>query len=208
MFDEDWDHAQPMLEAGIARLPAIGEHGITHFMNGPESFTPDTRQIMGEAPELKNYFVAAGFNSIGIMSSAGVGKVMAEWIRDGEAPIDLWEVDIARLDPLACNDDFLKARLPESVFNQFDMHWPYKQYKTGRNLRQSPWHKEMVKQGGVMGAPTGWERPLYFAQSESEKTVRYSYGKQSWWPAAKREALHCQSHVSLFELSPFTKDRN
>jgi len=201
MFNEDWDHVQPMLEAGMHRLPVIGEHGITHFMNGPESFTPDTRQIMGEAPELKNYFVAAGFNSIGIMSSAGVGKVMAEWIRDNEAPIDLWEVDIARLDPLACNDDFLISRLPESVFNQFDMHWPFKQYKTGRGLRCSPWHDLLVKQGAVFGAPTGWERPLYF----DKKGIQYSYGEQSWWPAARREALHCQQHVSLFELSPFTK---
>jgi len=201
MLNEDWDHAQPMLEAGMHRLPAIGEHGITHFMNGPESFTPDTRQIMGESAELKNYFVAAGFNSIGVMSSAGVGKVMAEWMRDNEAPIDLWEVDISRLDPLVCHDDFLKKRLPESVFNQFDMHWPFKQYKTGRNLRCSPWHDLLLDQGAFMGAPTGWERPLYYG----EEDIRYSYDEQSWWPAARREALHCQSHVSLFELSPFTK---
>ncbi|MCP4934164.1 MAG: FAD-binding oxidoreductase, partial [bacterium] len=97
MFDEDWDHARPMLDAGINRAPVIAQQGITHFMNGPESFTPDTRQIMGEAPGCRNLFVAAGFNSIGIMSSAGVGKVMAEWVRDNEAPLDLWEVDIARL---------------------------------------------------------------------------------------------------------------
>ena len=205
MFNEDWDHAQPMLEAGMHRLPAIGEHGITHFMSGPESFTPDTRQIMGEAPELKNYFVAAGFNSIGIMSSAGVGKVMAEWIHDGEAPIDLWEVDIARLDPLVCRDDFLIKRLPESVFNQFDMHWPFKQYKTGRGLRKSVWHDCLSKQGAVFGAPTGWERPLWFARENEAREIQYSYGEQNWWSAARRESLHCQQHVSLFELSPFTK---
>ena len=205
MFNEDWDHAQPMLEAGMHRLPIIGEHGITYFMNGPESFTPDTKQIMGEAPELKNYFVAAGFNSIGVMSSAGVGKVMAEWIRDGEAPMDLWEVDITRLDPLFCNDEFLIKRLPESVFNQFDIHWPFKQYKTGRDLRRSPWHDLLLDEGAVFGAPTGWERPLWYAPDESEQSIQYSYGVQSWWPAARREALHCQHHVSLFELSPFTK---
>jgi 4-methylaminobutanoate oxidase (formaldehyde-forming) len=103
MFDQDWDHVQPMLEAGIKRMPLIASQGITHFMNGPESFTPDSKQIMGEAPACRNLFVAAGFNSIGIMSSAGVGKVMAQWIRDNAAPIDLWEVDIARFDPLQCN---------------------------------------------------------------------------------------------------------
>jgi len=205
MFNEDWDHAQPMLEAGMHRLPVIGEHGITHFMNGPESFTPDTKQIMGEAPELKNYFVAAGFNSIGIMSSAGVGKVMAEWIRDGEAPIDLWEVDITRLDPLMSNDDFLIKRLPESVFNQFDIHWPNKQYKTGRDLRRSPWHGLLLDEGAIFGAPTGWERPLWYALEDNEQSIQYSYGEQNWWSAARREALHCQQHVSLFELSPFSK---
>ena len=205
IFEEDWEHAQPMLEAGMARLPVIGDYGITHFMNGPESFTPDTRQLMGESPELKNYFVAAGFNSIGIMSSAGVGKVMAEWIRDGSAPMDMWEVDITRLDPLVCHDKYLQERLPEAVFNQFDMHWPYKQYRTGRNLRISAWHGLMEQQGAVFGAPSGWERPLYFARTEAEKTIQYSYSDQGWWPAARREALHCQLNVSLFELSPFTK---
>ena len=174
-------------------------------MNGPECFTPDTRQIMGESPQCGNLFVAAGFNSIGIMSSAGVGKVMAEWIRDGEAPIDLWEVDIARVDPLQADDDFLRQRISESVHNQFDMHWPDKQYKTGRTIRTSPWHWLLAKQAAVFGAPTGWERPLYYATDAAEEELKYSYGAQNWWPCAQREVLHCQQFVSLFELSPFTK---
>jgi 4-methylaminobutanoate oxidase (formaldehyde-forming) len=205
MFDEDWDHAQPMLEAGIKRAPLIAEQGITHFMNGPESFTPDTKQIMGEAPTCKNLFVAAGFNSIGIMSSAGVGRVMAAWIRDNEAPLDLWEVDIARLDPLQNKSEFLSQRLPEAVHNQFDLHWPYKQFNTGRNLRQSAWHDLLASKAAVFGAPTGWERPLWFAIDAAEAQLEYSYAAQCWWPAARREALHCQQQVSLFELSPLSK---
>ncbi|MDH3764131.1 MAG: FAD-dependent oxidoreductase, partial [Gammaproteobacteria bacterium] len=205
MFDEDWDHVQPMLEAGIRRAPLIAEQGITHFMNGPESFTPDTKQIMGEAPGCRNLFVAAGFNSIGIMSSAGVGKVMAQWVRDNEAPLDLWEVDIARLDPLQGRDDYLAARLPEAVHNQFAMHWPYKQYQTGRDLRRSIWHQRLADKGAVFGAPTGWERPLWYAADDAGAEPVYSYGAQSWWASATSEALHCQRRVSLFELSPFTK---
>jgi glycine cleavage system aminomethyltransferase T/glycine/D-amino acid oxidase-like deaminating enzyme len=205
MFDEDWDHVQPMLEAGIHRAPIIADQGITHFMNGPECFTPDTRQIMGESPQCGNLFIAAGFNSIGIMSSAGVGKVMAEWIRDGQAPIDLWEVDIARIDPLQAADDFLRQRISESVHNQFDMHWPYKQYKTGRAIRISPWHQQLANRAAVFGAPTGWERPLYYATDAAETELKYSYGVQNWWPCAQRESLHCQQFVSLFDLSPFTK---
>ena len=205
MFDEDWDHVQPMLETGIHRAPVVAEQGITHFMNGPESFTPDTKQIMGEAASCKNLFVAAGFNSIGIMSSAGVGKVMAEWICDSQAPLDLWEVDITRLDPLQNDDDYLAQRLPEAVHNQFAMHWPYKQFKTGRDLRRSIWHDTLAERGAVFAAPTGWERPLWYAADEAEGEQHYSYGIQSWWPAARREALHCQQAVSLFELSPFSK---
>jgi glycine cleavage system aminomethyltransferase T/glycine/D-amino acid oxidase-like deaminating enzyme len=205
-FDEDWDHIEPMIEAGVHRIPALSDTGITSFMNGPESFTPDTRQLMGECASCKNLFVATGFNSIGIMSSAGVGKVMAEWVRDNHPPIDLWEVDVNRLDLRDNNDEaFLKERLPESVFNQFDMHWPYKQYQSGRNRRQSIWHDQMDERGAFFGAPTGWERPLWFAQSDTEKKQQYSYHEQNWWPMAEREALHCQDHVSLFDLSPFTK---
>ncbi len=204
-FDADWEHAQPMLDAGIRRAPLLAERGIAHFMNGPESFTPDTRQLMGLAPGFTNLFVAAGFNSIGIMSSAGVGKVMAEWMRDGEAPQDLWEVDVARGDPRQGDSAWLAARLPEAVHNQFAMHWPYKQFRTGRDLRRSPWHDRLAECGAVFGAPSGWERPLWYARDDAEREFEYGFGAQCWWPAARREALHCQRHVGLFELSPFGK---
>lgn len=205
VFDEDWDHARPMLEAGFRRAPVLAECGIARFMNGPESFTPDTRQIMGAAPGRDNLFVAAGFNSIGIMSSAGVGRVMAEWIRDGEAPMDSWEVDITRFDPRQNDSGYLNERLPEAVHNQFAMHWPYKQYRSGRDLRRSVWHRQLAERGAVFGAPTGWERPLWFAATAAESQLEYSYAAQTWWPYARREARRCRDHVSLFELSPFGK---
>ncbi len=205
MFDEDWDHAGPMLEAGIRRAPVIADSGVTHFMNGPECFTPDTRQIMGAAPGCHNLYVAAGFNSIGIMSSAGVGKVMAQWIRDDMAPLDLWEVDILRFDPKQNDRAYLDARLPEAVHNQFAMHWPYKQFETGRDLRRAPWHDRLAAEAAVFGATAGWERPMWFAASESESVWHYGYAEQHWWPMARREALHCQRALALFELSPFGK---
>ncbi len=205
MFDEDWEQAAPMLDAGIHRVPAIADQGITHFMNGPETFTPDTRQLMGEVPGCRGLFVAAGFNSIGIVSSAGVGKVMARWVRDGAAPMDLWEVDLQRLDPLMAGDEFLQRRLPEAVHNQFAMHWPFKQYRGGRDLRRSAWHQRLAARGAVFGAPTGWERPLWYAVEADESALRYSHERQCWWPAARREARHCSAHASLFELSPFAK---
>ena len=174
-------------------------------MNGPEGFTPDTKQAMGEMPSLRNYFVAAGFNSIGIMSSAGVGKAMAEWVVDGRAPMDLWEVDVARFEPHSATRAFLHARLDEVVHNQLDMHWPFKQMKTGRDLKRSPLHQALAEKGAVFGAPAGWERPLWFAATPGEAELSYSYGAQCWWPAAEREARTLMDSVALIELTPFTK---
>jgi glycine cleavage system aminomethyltransferase T/glycine/D-amino acid oxidase-like deaminating enzyme len=207
IFPEDWDQFEPFLKAGLHRLPVLQSVGIQHFMNGPEGFTPDTRPVMGEAPDLRNYFVAAGFNSIGIVSSAGVGKVMAEWILGGEPPMDLWEVDIARFGEGEAGAAFLKTRIPEAVENQFAMHWPYKQPKTGRDLRRTPLHEAFAAAGAVFGAPAGWERPLWFASRPEEASLRYSYGDQRWWPCAEREAAAARDGVALFELSPFTKIR-
>lgn len=204
-FPEDWDHAEPMLSAGIERVPVLARLGITRFMNGPESFTPDTRQLMGRIPGFSNFYVAAGFNSIGIMSSAGVGRVMADWVVDGEPPMDLWDVDVQRMLPGDADDGFLAERIPEAVHNQFAMHWPYKQYRTGRDRRRSPWHDLMAERGAVFGAPTGWERPLWFAATPAEAEVACSHDAQGWWPAAAREATRLARAGALFDLSPFSK---
>jgi len=204
MLPEDWDQFEPFLTAGLKRLPVLEETGIQHFMNGPEGFTPDTKQVMGEAPNLRNFYVAAGFNSIGIVSSAGAGKALAEWIVAGEPPMDLWEVDIARFEPYAASRRFLIERVREAVGNQFDMHWPHKQPKTARGVKRSPLHEAFAKQGAVFGAPAGWERPLWFAATAEESEFRYSYRDQPWWPCAAREAAVLAENVALFELTPFT----
>ena len=205
MLPEDYDQFEPFLLAGLKRLPRLETVGIQTFMNGPEGFTPDTKQAMGEMPGVRGYFVAAGFNSIGIMSSAGVGKAMAEWVVDGQAPMDLWEVDVARFEPHSATRGFLHARLDEVVHNQLDMHWPFKQMRTGRDICRSPLHQSWAERGAVFGATAGWERPLWFAATPEEAELRYSYGAQCWWPAAEREAKTVMESVALFELSPFTK---
>ena len=202
---EDWDQFEPFMTAGLHCLPALAEAGIQHFMCGPESFTPDTRQVMGEVPDCRGYFVAAGFNSIGIVSSAGAGRVMAEWLLDGAPAMDVWEVDIARFEPDMATPAFLRARVQEAVAGQLDMHWPYKQMKTGRDLRQTPMHEAWRGMGAVFGAPAGWERPLWFAQDTAETAPRYSYGDQPWWPAAERECRAAMDGAVLIDLSPFGK---
>ena len=205
-FAEDWDQFEPFMSAGLHRVPALEHAGIQRLMNGPEGFTPDTRQAMGESPFLKGFYVAAGFNSIGMMSSAGVGKAMAEWIAGGEPPMDLWEVDVARFDHQSVDDTFLSARVQEAVGDQFAMHWPYKRYQTGRDIRRSPLHQVFAEAGAVFGAPAGgWERPLWFAATPAERDIAYSYGDQGWWRPARREAEALRDRVALLELTPFTK---
>jgi len=202
---EDWQQFEPFMTAGLERVPALAEAGIQHVMNGPESFTPDSKQLMGESPFLRGFFIAAGFNSIGMMSSAGVGKAMAEWIIAGEPPMDLWDVDVARFDRASASKAFLVRRMEEAVGDVFDLHWPLKQAKAGRGVRRTPLHHAFEKAGAVFGAPAGWERPLWFAKNAAERAFRYSYGKQCWWPMAAREARAMRDRVALLELSPFTK---
>jgi 4-methylaminobutanoate oxidase (formaldehyde-forming) len=121
---EDWDHLEPLLERALMRVPALQTTGIQVFFNGPESFTPDDRYILGEAPELKNFYVAAGFNSVGIQSAGGVGKVLAEWIVNGRPPMDLWDVDIRRWLPFQGNRRYLHDRTVEGLGLLYAMHWP------------------------------------------------------------------------------------
>lgn len=202
---EDWEQFEPFMTAGLNLVPALGEIGIRHFMNGPESFTPDTRPLMGESPYLRGFYVAAGFNSTGMMSSAGAGRAMAEWVTDGEPGLDLWALDIARFDRSAGSKYFVGARMEESVADLFRMHWPYKQAKAGRDVRRSAFHRQFAEKGAYFGAPTGWERPLWFAANEDERTFHHAMGRQTWWAAAEREARTMADGVGMFELSPFTK---
>ena len=202
---EDWEQFEPFMHAGLRRVPALERAGIRRFMNGPESFTPDTQPLLGESPFLQGFFVAAGFNSTGMMSSAGAGRAMAQWIAGGEAPMDLWDMDVARFDRASNTGPFLIARVAEAVGEVFRMHWPYRQTSAGRGVRRSALHDAFAAAGAVFGAPAGWERPLWFARGELESHVRYSYGAQAWWPAAEREATAVRDGVALLELTPFTK---
>jgi 4-methylaminobutanoate oxidase (formaldehyde-forming) len=202
---EDWDQFEPFMTAGLRLFPELSNVGIRHFMNGPESFTPDTRPLLGESPYLRGFYVAAGFNSTGMMSSAGAGRAIAEWIVEGEPRVDLWPLDVARFDLAAASRSFVATRMEEAVADLFRMHWPYKQPRAGRDLRRSAFHGAFAAAGAVFGAPTGWERPLWFASVASDKAPPYSFGRQYWWSEATSEATRMAESVGLFELSPFTK---
>ncbi|MDQ2068149.1 FAD-dependent oxidoreductase [Xinfangfangia sp. CPCC 101601] len=202
---EDWEQFTPFMEAALDLIPGLEKVGIQHFMNGPESFTTDSKMLIGETPEVDGLYVAAGMNSVGVMSSAGVGRVMADWMREGHAPYDLWEVDVARADPLAAAAAHVETRMQEAVADVFALHWPFKQSKVGRGLRRSALHEEWEAAGAVFGLTAGWERGLWYAKDASERDLPYSVGAQPWYPIAVREAAQMEAGTALLDLSPFGK---
>lgn len=204
---EDFDHFEPVLTQAMHRMPALADVGIQTFFCGPESFTPDVRYQLGEVPELANCFVAAGFNSIGIQSAGGVGQVLAEWIRDGRPPPDLWEVDVRRNLPFQSNRRYLRERVSETLGLLYAMHWPFHQPETGRGVRRSPVHDRLVSLGACHGVAFGWERPNWFAPEGIEARYKYSYGRQNWSEPSAEEHRAVREAVGLLDQCSFAKFR-
>ena len=196
---EDWDQFTPFMEAALGLYPGLGTIGIQRFMNGPESFTFDTRPLIGETA-VDGLYVAAGMNSLGIMSSAGVGRTLADWIADGHPRMDMWEVDVARADPKSASPAHMEERMREAVSDLMSMHWPYKQPASGRDLRRSALHDRWAEAGAHFGVTAGWERGLWYGGAQP-----YSVAAQGWWPLARAEAAAMAEGTALIDLSPFTK---
>jgi glycine cleavage system T protein len=204
---EDWDHFMPILEMATNRMPLFETAGIHTFFNGPESFTPDDRYYLGEAPEVKGYWIAAGYNSIGIVSSGGAGQALAHWITEGEAPFDLWEVDIRRAQPFQRNRRYLKERVTETLGLLYADHFPYRQVETARGIRRSPIHEHLKARGAVFGEVAGWERANWFANEGQEREYRYSWKRQNWFDNQKAEHLAVRNEAGLFDMTSFGKIR-
>jgi glycine cleavage system aminomethyltransferase T/glycine/D-amino acid oxidase-like deaminating enzyme len=202
---EDYEHFEPILNAAVKRVPALADAGIQLFFNGPESFTPDDRYYVGEAPEVRDLFVATGFNSVGIAASGGAGKVVAQWILDRRPPMDLSDVDIRRVMPFQANRRYLHDRTVETLGLLYAMHWPYYQYQSARGARRTPLHDRLVAAGACMGETAGWERPNWFAPPGSAPRYEYSYGRQNWFDECGRECLAVRDAVALFDQCCFAK---
>ena len=210
MFDtlpEDWDHFQPILENAMNRLPLFQTAGIHTFFNGPESFTPDDRYYLGEAPELGGYWVAAGYNSVGIAGSGGAGMALAHWIVEKEAPFDLWEVDIRRAQPFQRNRKYLKERVTETLGLLYADHFPYRQVETARGVRRTPLHDHLKARGAVFGEVAGWERANWFANPGQEREYKYSWTRQNWFENQRAEHMAVRENVGFFDMTSFGKIR-
>ncbi len=204
-FPENFEHFEPYLTACMKRFPILEKVGIRKFFAGPESFTPDTNTLLGEVPEVKNFFVCCGLNSIGIASAGGVGKVTAEWLMNGHINEDIFSYDIKRFQKFHSEINFIKERVTETLGDLYGMHWPYKQHKTSRNVITLPYHDDLKKHGACFGVSGGYERPMWFSKDEKNKDYKYSYNYQNWYPSAEFETKNARTNVGLFELSPFSK---
>ena len=204
-FPEDFEHFEPYLMHAIKRIPILEQTGIRKFFSGPESFTPDTNYLLGEAPEVKNFFVCCGFNSIGLVSAGGAGKVTAEWMMNGGTNEDLFSLDIARFEKFHSETKFITERVTETLGNLYAMHWPFKQLLTSRNQKLLPYHDELKIKGACFGQSGGFERPMWYALNGSKPEYEYSYEYQNWYNSAKYETMHARKDVAFFELTPFSK---
>lgn len=202
---DDFDHLEPYLECAMHRVPQFAETGLKLFFNGPESFTPDDSFQLGEAPELKNYFVAAGFNSVGIQSAGGAGKVLSEWIHKGHAPQDLWGVDIKRNMPFQGTQRYLQERTTETLGLLYETHYPFKQFRTARGVRRSVLHNQLKALGAVFGSDAGWERANWYADEGQKPEYEYSFGRQNWFENNKREHEAVRNAVGVIDQSSFCK---
>jgi 4-methylaminobutanoate oxidase (formaldehyde-forming) len=204
---EDWDQFEIFMTNGIQRCPALEDAGVMHFTVVPESFTPDNKYMLGEAPGVKNFFVAAGMNSVGIASAAGAGKAISEWIVEGHPTDDLWEVDIRRFQSWQANSQYLQERTTESVGLLYADHWPFKQPKTARPVRCSPVHDRLATRGACFGVVAGWERANWFAPEGVEPKYKYSWGRQNWFEYSAAEHMAVRNGVGVYDLTSFAKFR-
>jgi len=205
LLEEDWEHFSILMDNALLRIPALNETGIRKFYNGPESFTPDNQFILGEAPELSNFFVGAGFNSVGIASAGGAGRALAEWIVNGEATSDMTGVDIRRFAPFNGNVNWLHDRVSEVLGLHYEIPWPNREMKTARPFRRSPVHHLVEEANANFGSRMGWERANFFAPSGEKSVIEYDWGKQNWLPWSAAEQRSTRNAVTLFDQTSFSK---
>jgi glycine cleavage system aminomethyltransferase T/glycine/D-amino acid oxidase-like deaminating enzyme len=205
LLPEDWDHFAPLMEQAQLRVPALARAGIKKLYNGPESFTPDNQFILGPAPGCRNFFVAAGFNSVGIASAGGAGAALAEWILTGDPGMDLTAVDIRRFAPFHGNVNWLRDRVGEILGLHYEVPWPNRELATARPFRRSPVHHLMERAGARFGSRMGWERPNFFAPAGAGPVSGYSWHAPGWLPYCAAEQRATRGGVAIFDQTSFSK---
>jgi 4-methylaminobutanoate oxidase (formaldehyde-forming) len=205
LLPDDWDQFEILMENALVRVPQLAQAEVKKFYNGPESFTPDNNFILGEAPELKNFYVGAGFNSMGIASAGGAGRALAEWIVNSAPTMDLWPVDIRRFASFNNNPRWLHDRVKETLGLHYAMPWPNRELDTARPFRRSPLYDRLAAKGACFGSKMGWERANWFAAPGEKAENDYAFGRQNWHEAVRREMKATREAVAIFDQTSFAK---
>ncbi|KAG8179596.1 hypothetical protein JTE90_001837 [Oedothorax gibbosus] len=211
-LQEDWDQFHTLLEQMLFRIPSLGKVQVDNLCSGPESFSPDCKLLLGEAPEVKNYFVATGMKATGMEAAGGVGRLTADWIVNGEPQMNLWDVDIRRFLGLHNNRLFLRDRMVEAPGMHYKIKYPNTEFATGRNIRMSPIYPRLKAAGAIFSQSMGYERPCYFRTSsdvsELSEEVELdppTFYKPKWFDYLESEYMACRRKVALLDYSSFTK---
>ena len=207
LLNSDFDQFEQFMDLAIGRVPALETAGVKQLINGPESFTPDGNFILGEAPELQNLYIGAGFNAFGIASGGGAGMALAEWVAFGSPPYDLWPVDIRRFGKVHQSVDWVRNRTLESYGKHYTIAWPSEEFSTVRPTRRSPLYSHLKAEGACFGEKLGWERPNWFADMKANEIPKdvYSFHKPNWWSAVQREHLAARSAAVIIDQTSFAK---
>lgn len=207
LLESNFDHFQQLTELALGRVPALQTAGIKTLTNGPESFTPDGNFILGEAPELRNFYVGAGFNAYGIAAGGGAGMALAEWVANGEPPYDLWSVDIRRFGRPHFDTDWVRSRTYEAYGKHYTMAWPSEEHESGRPCRKSPLYELLKQDGAVFGEKLGWERPNWYADTKAGEEQRdiYTFNRPNWHDPVGREHKSAREAAVLFDQTSFAK---
>ncbi len=205
LLDSNFDHFEQLIELSLPRVPKLETAGVKQLINGPESFTPDGNFILGEAPEMSNVFIGAGFNAYGIAAGGGAGMALAEWVANGAPPYDLWPVDIRRFGRPHTDTDWVRTRTLEAYGKHYTMAWPSEEHDSGRPCRRSPLYQTLKDAGAVFGEKLGWERPNWFAQPNEEARDIYTFERPNWHAPVGREHKAAREAAVLFDQTSFAK---
>ena len=206
----DWDRLGPYVEQALRRVPVTLDTGVRTFFCGPESFTPDLAPLVGEAPELKGYFVAAGLNSIGILTGGGIGRAVAHWIIEGTPDVDVTGIHVDRLHPWQANPAYLRERTTETLGSVYRCHYPGRQFRTARGAKRSALHDRLAAAGAAFRDVSGWESPQWYAVPDAGDAnlatsvpdpPELTWGRPGWfgnWAAEHRAA---RENVIVMDMS-------
>jgi glycine cleavage system aminomethyltransferase T/glycine/D-amino acid oxidase-like deaminating enzyme len=205
LLDEDWDQFSVLMDSAVHRIPALARAGIKKLYNGPESFTPDNQFLLGPAPEVSGFWVAAGFNSVGIASAGGAGLALARWIIDGQPDGDLTAVDLRRFARFNGNPQWLRDRVGEVLGLHYAVPWPNRELTTARPFRRSPAYHLLRAANACFGSRMGWERANFFAPPGDRPRIDYAWGRQNWQPWSSAEQRATRTGVAVFDQTSFSK---